>query len=92
MSAAAQSKKIRVAVAGAGEFGRNHARVYSEIEGAELRFGLGTRHVARPYHLPEIERLAVHFLINRTDNNWRVIGLASTPTAKSSLQDVWRES
>jgi predicted dehydrogenase len=36
MSAAAQSNKIRVAVAGAGEFGRNHARVYREIEGAEL--------------------------------------------------------
>jgi predicted dehydrogenase len=36
MSAAAQAKKIRVAVAGAGEFGRNHARVYREIEGAEL--------------------------------------------------------
>jgi predicted dehydrogenase len=36
MSAAAQGKKIRVAVAGAGEFGRNHARVYREIEGADL--------------------------------------------------------
>jgi predicted dehydrogenase len=36
MSAAAQGKKIRVAVAGAGEFGRNHARVYCEIEGADL--------------------------------------------------------
>ena len=36
MSAAAQAKKVRVAVAGAGEFGRNHARVYREIEGAEL--------------------------------------------------------
>jgi predicted dehydrogenase len=37
MSAAAEaSKKIRVAVAGAGEFGRNHARVYREMEGAEL--------------------------------------------------------
>ena len=36
MSAAAQAKKIRVAVAGAGEFGRNHVRVYREIEGAEL--------------------------------------------------------
>jgi len=36
MSTAAQGKKIRVAVAGAGEFGRNHARVYREIEGAEL--------------------------------------------------------
>jgi predicted dehydrogenase len=37
MSAAAEPpKKIRVAVAGAGEFGRNHARVYREIEGAEF--------------------------------------------------------
>jgi predicted dehydrogenase len=36
MSAAAQGKKIRVAVAGAGEFGRNHVRVYREIDGAEL--------------------------------------------------------
>jgi len=37
MSAAAEeSKKIRVAVVGAGEFGRNHARVYRELEGVEL--------------------------------------------------------
>src|SRR6266700_1013136 len=37
MSAAAgESKKIRVAVVGIGEFGRNHARVYRELEGAEL--------------------------------------------------------
>ena len=37
MSAAAeQSKKIRVAVVGTGEFGRQHARVYRELEGAEL--------------------------------------------------------
>jgi predicted dehydrogenase len=37
MSAAAgQTKRIRVAVVGTGEFGRNHARVYREIEGAEL--------------------------------------------------------
>ncbi len=36
MSAAAQGEKIRVAVVGAGEFGRNHARVYREIESAEL--------------------------------------------------------
>jgi len=36
MSAAAQGKKIRVAVVGAGEFGRNHVRVYREIEGADL--------------------------------------------------------
>ena len=34
MSAAAgQTKKIRVAVVGTGEFGRNHARVYREIRG-----------------------------------------------------------
>jgi predicted dehydrogenase len=37
MSAAAgEPKRIRVAVVGAGEFGRNHARVYRELEGAEL--------------------------------------------------------
>jgi len=37
MSAAAGAgKKVRVAVVGTGEFGRNHARVYREIEGAEL--------------------------------------------------------
>jgi len=36
MSAAAESKKIRVAVVGAGEFGRHHARVYRELENAEL--------------------------------------------------------
>jgi len=37
MSAAAgESKKIRVAVVGAGEFGRNHTRVYRELEGVEL--------------------------------------------------------
>jgi predicted dehydrogenase len=29
-------RKIRVAVIGAGDFGRNHARVYHELEGAEL--------------------------------------------------------
>jgi predicted dehydrogenase len=37
MSAAAgETKKIRVAVVGTGEFGRNHARVYCEVQGAEL--------------------------------------------------------
>jgi predicted dehydrogenase len=30
------ARKIRVAVVGAGEFGRNHARVYREIPGADL--------------------------------------------------------
>jgi len=37
MSAAAEElKRIRVAVVGTGEFGRHHARVYRELEGAEL--------------------------------------------------------
>src|SRR5713226_5439650 len=36
MSAAAVSRRIRVAVVGTGEFGRNHARVYRELGGAEL--------------------------------------------------------
>jgi len=36
MSVAAESKRVRVAVVGTGEFGRNHARVYRELESAEL--------------------------------------------------------
>ena len=36
MTAVLQTGKIRVAVVGTGEFGRNHARVYREIQGAEL--------------------------------------------------------
>jgi predicted dehydrogenase len=36
MSAVAEPKKIRVAVVGTGEFGRNHARVYRELSGVEL--------------------------------------------------------
>jgi predicted dehydrogenase len=35
-TAAGETKKIRVAVVGTGEFGRKHARVYREIQGAEL--------------------------------------------------------
>jgi predicted dehydrogenase len=31
-----ENRKIRVAVVGAGDFGRNHARVYRELPGAEL--------------------------------------------------------
>lgn len=34
MSAAAEPNKVRVAVVGTGEFGRNHVRVYRELEGA----------------------------------------------------------
>lgn len=36
MSAVAESRKVRVAVVGLGEFGRNHARVYRELRGVEL--------------------------------------------------------
>jgi predicted dehydrogenase len=36
MSVAGQAEKTRVAVVGTGEFGRNHARVYREIQNAEL--------------------------------------------------------
>jgi predicted dehydrogenase len=47
MSASAgQTKKIRVAVVGTGEFGRNHARVYRELQGAEL-VGVYDKHAAR---------------------------------------------
>jgi predicted dehydrogenase len=35
-AAAGESTKIRVAVVGTGEFGRNHARVCKELDGAEL--------------------------------------------------------
>jgi predicted dehydrogenase len=35
-SASHERTKVRVAVVGAGDFGRNHARVYRELEGAEL--------------------------------------------------------
>ena len=36
MTAAVKGNAVRVAVVGCGEFGRNHARVYKEIEGAAL--------------------------------------------------------
>jgi|GEM_PF-3562132 len=35
-AAAGKSRRIRVAVVGTGEFGRDHARVYGEFENAEL--------------------------------------------------------
>jgi predicted dehydrogenase len=35
-AATGDTKKIRVGVVGVGEFGRNHARVYDEVPGAEL--------------------------------------------------------
>ena len=47
MSAATgPANKIRVAVVGTGEFGRNHARVYREIEDAEL-IGVYDQNAAR---------------------------------------------
>lgn len=47
MSAAVgQNRKIRVAVVGVGEFGRNHARVYREMEDVEL-VGVYDQSVAR---------------------------------------------
>jgi predicted dehydrogenase len=46
MSAAPETKKIRVAIVGAGEFGRNHARVYRELQEAEL-IGIHDRDAAR---------------------------------------------
>ena len=36
MSVGGEDRKIRVAVVGTGEFGRNHARVYRELAGVEL--------------------------------------------------------
>ena len=36
MSGVAESRTVRVAVVGLGEFGRNHARVYRELSGVEL--------------------------------------------------------
>jgi predicted dehydrogenase len=45
-SAAPETRKIRVAVVGAGEFGRNHARVYRELDGAEL-IGIYDRDASR---------------------------------------------
>src|SRR4249920_2965590 len=41
-----ETKKVRTAVVGTGEFGRNHARVYRELEGAEL-VGVYDREQAR---------------------------------------------
>ena len=39
MTGAALNRRIRVAVVGCGEFGRNHARVYREMETAQLTGG-----------------------------------------------------
>ena len=60
--------RIRVAVIGAGDFGRNHARVYRQIEGAELVGVLDTnperaQRVAAEYAtrvLPDLDALAGH--------------------------------
>ena len=41
-----ETRKVRAAVVGTGEFGRNHARVYRELEGADL-VGVYDRDAAR---------------------------------------------
>ena len=62
MSAAAELKKIRVAVVGTGEFGRNHARVYRELGGVEL-VGVYDQHpqraaaVAQEFQAPVLQSL-----------------------------------
>lgn len=62
MSAAAESKKIRVAVVGTGEFGRNHARVYRELGEVEL-VGVYDQNsqrgaaVAAEFHAPVLQSL-----------------------------------
>ena len=62
MSAAAESKRVRVAVVGTGEFGRNHARVYRELETAELvgifdQDSQRAAAVAAEFHAPVLHRL-----------------------------------
>jgi hypothetical protein len=37
----------------------------------------------------EIERLAVHFEVIRTQNGWRVAGIQSRPTHADTLSDAW---
>ena len=58
----AESRKVRVAVVGLGEFGRNHARVYRELRGVEL-VGVYDRSperaaaVAKEFHAPVLASL-----------------------------------
>jgi predicted dehydrogenase len=60
------NSKVRVAVVGAGDFGRNHARVYRELEGADLTAIVDAdparaEQVAKEFStdvLPDIESLA----------------------------------
>ena len=62
MSAAAEQKKVRVAVVGTGDFGRNHARVYRELSGVEL-VGVYDRNpqraaeVAKQFQTPVLQSL-----------------------------------
>jgi len=81
------SGKIRVAVVGAGEFGRNHARVYSEMDCVELAgvldrirraakrlrksLGFGRSKVSRSYRAQWMRRVWLYQL-------WR------TPTSVAS--------
>ena len=62
MSAATEPKKIRVAVVGTGEFGRNHARVCRELNGVDL-VGVYDQNpqraaaVAQEFQAPVLQRL-----------------------------------
>jgi predicted dehydrogenase len=62
MSAAAETKKIRVAVVGTGEFGRNHVRVYRELHGVDLvgvydQSPQRAAAVAKEFQVPVLESL-----------------------------------
>ena len=62
MSGVAEARRVRVAVVGLGEFGRNHARVYRELSGAQL-VGVYDRRperaaaVAKEFEAPVLETL-----------------------------------
>jgi predicted dehydrogenase len=56
-------RKVRVAVVGTGEFGRNHARVYRELENAELagvfdQDGSRAREIAKDFQTRAFQRIA----------------------------------
>jgi predicted dehydrogenase len=63
------TRKVRAAVVGTGEFGRNHARVYRELEGAEL-VGVYDRELSRA------EAVAAEFQTKALRSLEDVLGLA----------------
>src|ERR1700719_2740253 len=80
MTAATQAGKIRVAVVGTGEFGRNHARVYSEIQDAEL-VGVFDKNVERAQ--AAATEFRTHAFVALDDLRGRVDGVSvAVPTAE----------